>query len=335
MTNPAPLFPWQLNAWQRLWRARLDATLPHAMLFEGPPGLGKLQLAQRLAAGLFCQSPSSEGDACGSCRGCRLFAAGTHPDFRVLAPEEPGKALRIDPVRAFVGQAGLSAQMDGYKVILVTPADALNRAAANSLLKTLEEPVPWTLIVLISDRPGALPATIRSRCQRLTLAPPPAAEARAWLGEQGVAPGQAELLLGLTGGAPLAALQLAGDPWLQQREPLLEAFLGLLTGRADAVSLAAEWSKLDVQRLLHWISGWVADMLRLQMVERPPKLINPDQGARFAKLAPQVDQRRLFGVLARCYETAEDLRAGALNVQMQLERLLLSVAESSRTRREA
>jgi DNA polymerase III subunit delta' len=311
----------------RLWQARREDRLPHALLLTGPAGVGKEALVRAFSASLLCAAPGALGEPCGGCRGCELQSAGTHPDFRLIQPEEAGKQIRIDQIREYTEQAGLASLLGGYKVALLQPAEAMNTAAANSLLKTLEEPVRGTLLLLLSARPGALPATIRSRCQRLEVLPPPRAEALAWLrGQPGVG-ADADLRLRLATGAPLLAAALGADQ-LAERARMLEEFLGLCRGKGDLLAVAERWSRLELAQVLNWLSGWLTDLLRLQVTAQPPVLINADQAAQLAAAGRGLERRRLFLLLDRVLQARRDT-AGALNAQMLLESLLLDAVEST------
>ncbi len=325
MADTVPPFPWLQVVWDRLQQAHGAGRLPHALLFAGAAGLGKRALADALAGSLFCESPGASGAPCGQCRGCQLFQAGTHPDFRIIEPEEEGKAIKIDAIRAFTGNEGLTAHACGYKISLIEPADAMNQAAANALLKTLEEPTSWTLIILISTRPTHLAATIRSRCQRIDFTIPEQGMALEWLGGQA---GNADpkLLLQLATGTPLRARELAREEALGQRLQMLDEFMAVLEGKQDPVVVAGRWQKLGLPRVLHWMCGWVIDMLRLKMAAQPPNIINLDQRKRLQAVAGRLDLQGLYRVLDRIYEANSTLDA-PLNVQMLLEDLLLASTE--------
>jgi DNA polymerase III delta' subunit len=177
-------YPWTHAQWTQLHQRRQQQRLPHALLLAGPPGLGKADFARDLAQSLLCEQPTAAGMACQHCRSCARFTATTHPDFLVVEPEEPGKAIKVDQVRDLISQFALASHQGGYRIAIVQPAEQMNLAAANSLLKTLEEPPADSLILLISARPSLLPATILSRCQRLEFAPPAHELALAWLNKQ-------------------------------------------------------------------------------------------------------------------------------------------------------
>jgi len=319
------IHPWLEPIFRRLWQARQEARLPHALLLTGPAGVGKEVLARSFTASLLCATPGPAGEPCGGCRGCQLYAAGTHPDFRLIQPEEAGKQIRIDQIREYTEQAGLASLLGGFKVALLQPAEAMNNAAANSLLKTLEEPVPSTLLLLLCARPGALPATIRSRCQRVEIRPPEVAQALAWLAGQGAAGKDAELRLRLANGAPLRAAGF-DEEQLAERARMLDELLGLCGGKGDVLAIAERWSRLELALVLHWMCGWLVGLLRLQVTAQPPALINIDRREPLAAVGRGLERRRLFGLLDRVLQARRDT-AGALNAQMLLESLLLDAVE--------
>jgi len=315
------ILPWHHTQWQRLQAGRNEGRLPHALLINGAAGLGKSRFAHCFAASLFCTGSGKAGMPCGNCRGCLLLKAGNHPDFTVVMPEEPGKGIRIDAIRDVTSREVLTAQYGGYKVIIIEPADALNMAASNSLLKTLEEPVSQTLIILVSSLPGKLQATIRSRCQRVDIRVPDRSQAQAWLKEAcGV--DDPDLLLDLASGAPLLALELADPDLLQLRTTMLGEFVSVLEGKQDPVGIAARWDKQDLKRVLTWISGWVIDILRLKSTPETSTLLNPDQRKSLQAIGNTLEFKGLYGVLDDVYKATGNL-GGQLNTQMLLEGLLL------------
>ncbi|HEY4084264.1 MAG TPA: DNA polymerase III subunit delta' [Burkholderiaceae bacterium] len=198
----------------------------HALVVQGPEGVGQFDLAMLLAQAWLCEAPLPDARACDHCPSCHLFKARTHPDFQILVPEalreglglvdegetgkesktKPSREIKIDAVRAMLSFAQGSSARGRAKVVLVHPADALNAVAANALLKTLEEPAGQLRFVLTSSAPEALLPTIRSRCQPVPLALPPTEAALAWLGEQGLSAGDAATLLAAVGGRPQQAL---------------------------------------------------------------------------------------------------------------------------------
>ncbi|MDE2088858.1 MAG: DNA polymerase III subunit delta', partial [Gammaproteobacteria bacterium] len=282
MTEPADttLLPWHVPLWERLMARMRDGRMPHALLLAGPLGLGKHRFAQGLAQALLCERQQDNRQACGACRACRLFLSGAHPDFLRLAPEEEGKAILVEPTREMCAALMLKSQYGGYKTALIAPAERMNAAAANSLLKTLEEPAGQTVLMLVSARPSALPATIRSRCQALVFKPPPRELALAWLARQIAPERDPALLLELSHGAPLAAVKMAQGERLARRAARLDDLEALARGAADPIAVAGQWAKDDVLDGLHWLQTWVVDMIRLKSTRQPPRTANPDIATR-------------------------------------------------------
>ena len=286
--------PWHQDLWRRWQQRRVAGRLPHALLLAGPAGLGKGVFARRLARALLCDRPDADGEACGQCRSCRLFRAGSHPDYSVVQPEEDGKIIKVDQIRALCAFLGYTAQYGGYKIALLEPADRLNVNAANSLLKTLEEPPGDGLLLLVTAQPARLPATVRSRCQKTGFDRPAAAVAVPWLAARvadGLAPAA---LLDIAGGAPLAALaQADGDRWRRRRE-LFECYAQALAGRMDPIRAAERWTQGDLTESLRWLIGWQTDLIRLKMSADPPRLTNPDLRSALGRWADRQTPRALF-----------------------------------------
>jgi DNA polymerase-3 subunit delta' len=275
--------PWQ----QRLYAqaiASLDAgRLGHGLLIGGPARLGKRALADTLAKRMLCTGRAANADrACGGCRSCRLYDAGTHPDLSVvtLEPNKEGTKLRteilIEQIRHLSERMALTPQFGGAQIAIVDPADAINHAACNALLKTLEEPHPGRYLWLIAAQPGRLPATIRSRCQRIEFRLPPTPEALAWLRTRGhTAVAAAEALEAARGHPGLA------DHWLREggltlRREVADDLTAIAGGARSPVETAQKWSSgedLDA-RLRHAADLAVAEASRLSGTEAGDGLTN-------------------------------------------------------------
>ncbi len=325
--NYIGILPWQQGLWERLSATRRQGRLAHGLLFTGAAGIGKHRFALALAQSLFCADSSDQGRPCGECPGCRAFVAGSHPDFHLVAPEADSKSgeIKVDAIRELIGREVLTSSSGGYKVILIDPADRLNRAAANSLLKTLEEPVPDTLMLLLTAASHRLPATVRSRCQRLDFGVAERGAARAWLAQESEHP-EPDLLLDLAGGAPLAALELARSGALEERREMLQDWFGIFAGRVDPLPVAERWAGLDGARVLGWLAGWLIDSLRLAQGGAASGLFNPDQRQALQRIGEGLDCKRLFRLLDSVLEARAALTS-TLNRQLMLEQILITWAE--------
>ena len=279
------IYPWQKSLWHQIQQRREG--LPHAILFHGPAGIGKVAFAERFAQSLLCEQVGEDGFACGQCASCGWFAKYSHPDFRRLRPEifEQGEAqtesssdvadddasgskskksaskvIRISQVRDLVDFANISTHRQGSRVILLYPAESLNTESANALLKMLEEPNPGTVFILVTSSPDSLLPTILSRCHKIPIAMPPQTDSLTWLQEQGVK--DADVWLAEQGGAPLAAyeLSLAGG-----REDMDEFLKQLARPTVEGVLKTAEkMQKTPASQLIAWLQRWLYDIFSLK-----------------------------------------------------------------------
>lgn len=271
------VFDLQPKAWAALLAQR--QRLPHALLLAGPRGVGKLALAEAFAASLLCEAPRPEGRACGACPACIWFGQGNHPDFRILQPEalaeedageeggrkeKASRQVTIDQVRALDDFLVVGTHRAGLRIVVVNPADAMNRSTANALLKTLEEPPPSTLFLLTTHQPAQLLPTIRSRCQAVAVDIPDTGISLKALAADGLA--DAERWLALAGGSPGVALELAAAG--------TGGWLDLLTGQLashqtlDPLAAAAQLDKavrdakgkLALRSVIEALQKWVVDI---------------------------------------------------------------------------
>jgi DNA polymerase-3 subunit delta' len=253
--------PWHVEPWERLQARRQRNAMPHALLLAGPAGLGKRAFAQRLVQGLLCQNPH-DGDACGECRSCLLYRAGTHPDvialsFGLRKDGVQRSEIVVDQIRELSARLAKVSQFGGWQIATIEPADAMNVAAANALLKTLEEPAAQTLLLLVADAPWRLPQTIRSRCQRIEFQLPDAAQAIAWLSALGVSePAQA---LAAAGGNPGLARALAEDGSLERRREVRKDLAALAAGRGEAMEVVRRWLDSAPEQRLWFAAQAAAD----------------------------------------------------------------------------
>jgi DNA polymerase III subunit delta' len=239
--------PWQQRAYAHVASALDEGRLGHGLLLCGAANLGKRAVAERLAQRLLCRDRGRDGEPCGRCRSCELLRAGTHPDFSVVSfiPTKDGSKLRteivIEQIRELSERLALTPQYGGAQIAILDPADAINHHAFNALLKTLEEPHPGRYLWLISANPARLPATIRSRCQRVEFRLPPRDEALQWLAAQGHARAAAEEALEAARGHPgLADAWLRGEG-LALRRQVASDLEKIERGNAGALETAQAW----------------------------------------------------------------------------------------------
>jgi DNA polymerase-3 subunit delta' len=315
------IYPWNRPQWFRL-ASRLDK-LPHALLFSGPAGLGKNAFAMELARTLLCAQPGPTGEACGACKNCYLFAAGTHPDLFVIAPLEQGKAIVIDQIRSLGEFSALRPHTAGRKVVVLAPAEAMNPHAANGLLKLLEEPPLGSHFILVCKQAARLAPTILSRCVRVEFCPPAREEGLAWLKSQALDADQPDLLLDLADRAPLRALALVQSDFLTLRRQLIGDIEALGTDKADPVACAERWKKIGAAGCLAWLQTWVVDLIRLSMGGQTPGLLNPDAQSQLQAYAKRLHLKELFEFLDLISRN-KNLLGNALDELLLLEETLIS-----------
>ncbi|PKG53100.1 MULTISPECIES: DNA polymerase III subunit delta' [Halomonadaceae] len=315
------VMPWHLATWHQLTRLADGGRMPHALLIHGAHGVGKQQLAEALIARTLCAAPADQ--ACGHCHSCAMLASGYHPDLLRVSPEDGKRQIRIDPIREVNRFVSQTAQQGGYRVIVISPAEAMNVAAANALLKSLEEPGDKTLFILLSDVPSRMLPTIRSRCQQWSL-PSVAFEAcRGWLIEKLNSADEAYFWWQVAGGLPLLAVELAAPEERALRHQIHDSFEQLVRG-AEPVSEAARLDRQAIDAILWYGIAWLEDLIRLGLSGEAAVLHNPDLEPLYRQAVKNGRVQDWFRLLDYAREQRRLLAVGANpNPQLVLEAWLV------------
>jgi DNA polymerase-3 subunit delta' len=320
----ADSLPWLQSAQQRLRAALAAERLPHSLLLLSTPGLGAEQLANWITALALCESQGPR--PCGACASCLLLKSDSHPDSHVVRLEEDASQIKVDQVRGLIESLALKSYRGGYKVGVIEGAESLNANAANAFLKTLEEPTANTALIMIAAPSHRLPATVASRCLRLTLRPPSTEAAVAWLkaqpqaGTEAVAAHSWEAALALAGGAPLLALELNALGVAALDADMRESLRQLSAGSVDVTLLAERWMKSNPGLRITWLENWITRRVYDWIGAGTSRQTAEPVRLPAALLKPKI--RTLFELL----DAARDLRRLAstgMNQQLALEALLL------------
>jgi DNA polymerase-3 subunit delta' len=262
---------------------------------------------------------------------CGLVGSGAHPDLTRLEPEELGKPIRVEQIRDLTAALGLRAALGSRRVAVLEPADAMNRYAANALLKTLEEPPGDAVLLLVSHAPTRLAVTVRSRCQRLVFRAPPPEEGERWLAarleEAGRDALQASRLLALAAGAPFDALAIDRDGRLATYARVREDARGLLA-RADPIEVAVRWKTYGLAEVCRWSYRVSSELVAGSYAPTPTSPAVPPGGGGGGEVLGGEAIRRLFRVMDLAIEGLRALEQGVtLNEQLAVDRLALGWAE--------
>jgi DNA polymerase-3 subunit delta' len=318
------IYPWLQERWLHLVGLHEQRRLPHALLINGPLGIGKRELARGLSRYLLCQTPTGAA-ACGACRSCVLFDSGGHPDLFHLTPDEPGKPVKVQQVRDLTGFLHSTAQQGGYRLVILEPAEAMNASAANALLKTLEEPGRDTILLLVTHRLGQVMPTIRSRCQRVDCHLPEPEQAAEWLAVQlKVEPDKARQLLSISLGSPIRARDLIELDLMLLRRTFLEGLADVLKQRRSALEVAQSLAKEDLELLLGWLYGWLLDTVRVLNTGDDSYLRHTDASNMLRAVARKADVQALYAFSDLIHQERVSLMQRLNpNRQLLLERILL------------
>ena len=340
------IFPWFHPIWQGL---ALDSqeSFPHGIIFSGLPGIGKQHFAELVIQSLLCLNTGQGEDekhnlACNHCRACNLYASGANADYRELVLLEGKTQIGIEQVRDSITWVNSTHQFNAKKVLFVSQAELMTVQAANSLLKTLEEPPADTIIILLVEHIESLIPTIRSRCRMIHLPEPERHVAKQWLqGQEGLqgksldcldnatvpdgdnsAKVDLDLLLDICFNAPLKVLALANGEELQQRQLIIEQILAIMDKQQDPLLVAKNLEKLEAKNVIFWFYALVMDMIRCKNQVALTFIMNKDYLQQYQAISDSVDLLlldQLYGDLNKYYQQ----RSSQLNQQLLLESLLI------------
>jgi DNA polymerase-3 subunit delta' len=328
MTKYTEVYPWQKKLWQNLNQGRQK--LHHAFLMHGRAGIGKYDFALNFSKALLCPNTDGNGHACDKCPSCHWFDDESHPDFRLISPEQESSPDEDAPVakktkkKTQISVAQIrelsdflsltSHQTSGLRIVLINPAEALNQASANALLKMLEEPAPGVIFILVAHQLQRLLPTILSRCQKVNMPVPDQVQALAWLNIKGVP--NPEQQLAYLEGSPIKVLSEQA-----QFDQLSEIWKHLALGRKMEPQVAASIVIANsVETGVIAVQKWLYDIVTVKLGQQARYHL---QYARALQaLAEKVNLGRLFDLQKKTNELRK-LATHPLNHELQMESLLV------------
>jgi DNA polymerase III subunit delta' len=323
----AEQLPWLQSQRTRLQSAWQQQRMPHALLIYGIAGVGKHLLAEWVARSVLCdRSEGATLASCGECTSCKLYKAGNHPDLTWLTPAEDKTQISVDQVRDVCANLAKTSFRQGYKVAVVEPAQMMTTAAANSLLKTLEEPSSRTVLILVVTRLNGLLPTLRSRCQQMAVPVPAAEVVRTWLATQ--SPAVSANVLALARGAPLKALEYAATEAAADLQDVETGLAAYWAGRADVTQIAKRWANDSLPQRLLCLEYCLERLVHSALVQTDDRFtrdILPTGGA-------QLNIKRVFESVDAVRELRARLDRVALQKELALESLLITLSTAIRSR---
>lgn len=302
------IYPWQKQEWQQFLSRKNNGQLPHAILIKGMEGLGKYHFAECIANELHCNSLTN---------------------LIVIRPEEKSKNIKIDQIREVVAELGNTSQQGGYRIVIIEYAELLNNAASNSLLKTLEEPAENVIIILISSHPTALAATIRSRCQIISIKIPSSFEAEEWL-RQNIPNSSTDLIkpaiklaLALAENAPLKALNILQEDNLSKRQEFFKYLYDLQNKKLSIVCAAEKYLDWDLNSLLMEFMLVVSDIIKIKFFA-DESIVNQDQIKELTQLSVKININTLLEYQTQLFKLRQDIVKNInFNQQLTVENLII------------
>jgi len=335
------MYSWQQEIWSKL--TKQSELLGHALLLKGKQGIGKYDFARFFAQSLLCTAPKADRKACGACLSCGWFKHNSHPNFFVILPEalkidsveqgykekseektastatpkkNPSQQIGVEQIRQLNDFVYMTGHQHGLKIILIYPAEAMNIAAANALLKKLEEPPENVLFILVAHQIQRLLPTIRSRCQQIAMPIPDVAASIAWLNQHAIRDPQASLAA--AGYAPLSALWLNSEEHAQH----YEQFIRLISDpeRLNPVSGAQTMQQVNLPIIVNWLQQWCYDLISYRTTGKIRYFLN--QIACIASVSSQIDLHACLAY-ARTLNARQKLAHHPLNPRLFLEEMLI------------
>lgn len=344
------MLPWQQTHWEGFTNS--FKSLHHAQMVTAPEGFGLREFCVAMSQYALCmQVDREQGRWCGECQSCRLFTAGSHPDFHVICNEleatssrleiirrysgryqdesfaekktKPKKIIPIDQIRALIDGFSRRPHIAPCKVAFIVQADRLNINAANALLKLLEEPPPDSLLILLASELSRLPRTVLSRCVQINLNKPSYEQAQHWLGEH-VDAELIDLAIELADGAPFKAKAICETGLLHTQQEVMNALVGICRQRQSPYPLSTKLNKLDFEEVVKWLQSFIKDIISWKIVGKRPWWHSDDEQS---LLLEHVSDEKLFRVYDRLCSYRRIAR-GSLNEELALDNLFLSIQHS-------
>ncbi len=306
------IFPWQTPLWELLVKRYRENRLAHAFLFAGAEGIGKAHFAQAFAEILLCQTQDLD-HACGHCRSCELLKTSLHPDLSYIAGEGKSQTIKIDQIRELNANIIKTAHFGGYRVVIIAAAHQLNQAASNALLKTLEEPPAKVVFILLTDSLYRIPATIRSRCEKINFPKPKFSQIKDWLETHLAAKStqqySSEFLFNLAQESPLATLEFAESDDLMWREKLFADFSAVILQQISPLGLAEKYQALGLNKLFFWTKTMVVDVIRLK-AGGTAHIVHSDQMDKLQMIGAHLNAAELYAYLDKLYVLGDQIARG-------------------------
>ena len=257
-------YPWHQSSWFKFANARLQNHLPHALLISGMEGTGKLDFAKKIVTSLLCTSPVNN-TPCQKCQSCKTYQAGANPDYMEIGLLEGKQQIGVDQIRQLSEFISYTRSFNAYRVILLNPVERMNMNAANSLLKSLEEPASNTIIILVASNLSKILPTIKSRCQLLSLPSPDKSQSVQWV-RQRLPKNNPDVLLDMANGQPLNAIKVTNED-IQNREALAADLLAICRNHKMITEVAKIWEKFDHSILINWQISWLMKFIKSNQID--------------------------------------------------------------------